>query len=149
MSSAGLATTDALERRAPARSAGGFVRAAWRFATRKPLGAAGGVALVLVVLAAIFAPVLAPYDPAENIRGARLLGPSASHWMGTDAQSRDLFSRVIYGARLSLTVGILSVTLGTALGAAAGIISGYLGGWADLLIQRIVDVMLAMPMLIL
>lgn len=139
----------ALAGRAEQRRRGGLGRGLVRFVRRKPLGAAGGALLVLIVLLAIFAPVIAPYDPAENIPGARLQAPSASHWMGTDAQSRDLFSRIIYGARLSLTVGILSVAVGTTVGAALGIFSGYVGGWADLLIQRGVDVMLAIPNLIL
>jgi peptide/nickel transport system permease protein len=149
MHSVGLGSATTLGARADAGGGRRLLRGLGRFLRRKPLGAAGAALLLLIVLAAVFAPLIAPYDPAENIAGARLKGPSAVHWMGTDAQARDLFSRVIYGARLSLTVGLLSVVLGTTAGAALGIISGYLGGWADLLLQRCVDVMLAVPALIL
>lgn len=127
----------------------GRLRPVVRFALRKPLGAAGAVLLLVIVLVAVFAPAIAPFDPAQNLLGQRLQPPSAAHPFGTDAQSRDLFSRIVHGARLSLTVGIASVLLGTVAGAALGVISGYLGGWVDLLLQRGVDVMLALPNLIL
>lgn len=119
------------------------------FARRKPAGAASLLVIVLFVVIALAAPVIAPYDPAESLPGARLQGPSWDHWMGTDAQSRDLFSRVVYGARLSLFVGISSVALGTAVGALLGLVSGYFGGKLDLVLQRFVDIVLAVPLLIL
>ncbi len=146
MSSAHLTITDAV---LPPPSSRRRLRPLLRFAARKPLGAVGAVLLLTAVLLAVFAPAVAPYDPAKNLLGQRLKPPSAAHPFGTDAQSRDLLSRIIHGARLSLTVGIGSVLLGTVTGAALGILSGYLGGWVDLLLQRLVDVMLAIPNLIL
>ena len=121
----------------------------WRVARRKPVGAISAVILIVVILASLFAPWLAPYDPAANLPGARLQAPSFEHWMGTDAQSRDMFSRILYGGRLSLLVGVLSVAFGTAAGAVVGLVSGYFGGWVDLALQRLVDIMLALPLLIL
>jgi peptide/nickel transport system permease protein len=122
---------------------------AGRFARRKPLGAVGAVVLMVLVFVAVFAPLIAPYDPHEFITGARLKPPSADHLMGTNAQSRDMFSRILFGARLSLQVAMLSVGLGTALGTTVGLVSGYFGGAVDLLIQRLIDIMLAFPLLIL
>jgi peptide/nickel transport system permease protein len=120
-----------------------------RFARRKPLGALSALLLVAICLVAVFAPLIAPYDPAENIRGARLQSPSADHFFGTDAQSRDLFSRVVYGARLSLQVGLGAVVLGTLVAAVVGLVSGFFSGLTDLIIQRCVDVILSVPVLIL
>jgi ABC-type dipeptide/oligopeptide/nickel transport system permease subunit len=121
----------------------------WRFARRKPLGAVSALLLLGVVLMAVFAPLIATHDPAQNIPRARLKAPSSTYLMGTDAQARDMFSRIVYGARLSLKVGILSVALGTLAGAVVGLISGYFSGAVDLVIQRCVDIMLAVPVLIL
>jgi len=138
--------------RLPERYQSGFVlpwRQALTFARRKPAGAVSLLIILLFVAIALAAPVIAPYDPAENLPNARLQGPSWDHWMGTDAQSRDMFSRIVYGARLSLLVGISSVVLGTAAGALLGLVSGYFGGKLDLVLQRIVDIVLAVPMLIL
>jgi peptide/nickel transport system permease protein len=120
-----------------------------RFARRKPLGALSALLLLGVVVVAVFAPAVATHNPAQNIPRARLQAPSSAHLFGTDAQSRDLFSRVVYGARLSLKVGILAVALGTLAGSAVGIVSGYFSGTVDLVIQRAVDIMLAVPVLIL
>jgi peptide/nickel transport system permease protein len=120
-----------------------------RFVRKKPLGALSALLLLAAVAVAVFAPAIATHDPAQNIPRARLQAPSSAHLFGTDAQSRDLFSRVIYGARLSLKVGLFSVALGTLVGAAVGLVSGYFSGVVDLVIQRCIDIMLAVPVLIL
>jgi peptide/nickel transport system permease protein len=119
-----------------------------RFARRKPLGAAGALIFLLVCVTAALAPVLAPHDPLAA-SGARLEAPSMAHWMGTDEQSRDVLSRVIYGAQLSLKVGTASIALATVAGTVIGLISGFFGGVVDFLIQRVIDVMLSIPVLIL
>jgi peptide/nickel transport system permease protein len=120
------------------------------FSTRKPLGAAGAVLVLILVFIAIFAPLLAPQDPyhvdpVEN----RYAPPGGELILGGDEVGRDVLSRIIYGTRLSLHVGIFSVTLGIAIGAFLGISSAYVGGKFDLIIQRIVDTLMAFPGLIL
>ena len=121
----------------------------WRFVTTKPLGAASGLILLAMALLALFAGRISPYDPIEvdlrNIRSA----PSAEHVLGTDYNGRDVLSRILHGGRISLTVGLLSVVLGTGLGAVWGLVSGYLGGDFDLLTQRLLDVILSFPSLVL
>ncbi len=119
------------------------------FFREKPLGAAGGVIFLIMILVAIFAPWLAPYDPILNDVPARLSPPSWQHLMGTDDLGRDSFSRVIYGARISALVGLLATTIGISLGAVIGITSGYLGKKVDLYVQRVMDILLAFPSLIL
>jgi peptide/nickel transport system permease protein len=116
---------------------------------RNPLGAFGAVILAALLVTAALAPVIAPYDPNKSLSHARLLGPSASHLMGTDNLSRDLLSRIVYGARVSLYVGFASVLFGVVFGTALGLLSGYAGGWLDNTLQRAVDIMMAMPSLIL
>ncbi len=103
------------------------------------------VFIIALVLAAILAPVLAPYDPSTPDYNAVLQGPSAGHWAGTDAYGRDIFSRIIWGARISLAVGFLSVTLGALFGVTLGIVSGFYGGWVDSVIMRLCDLLLAFP----
>ena len=125
-----------------------------RFARSKPLGAAGGVIALLVVLAAIFAPVVSPYDPYasnlnENGLPVRLVGPSGSFLLGTDALGRDVMSRIIYGARVSLLVGLGAVALGTFFGTVVGLVSGYFVGKVDQVLQRIVDTLMAIPAIVL
>ena len=95
--------------------------------------------------AALFAPLIAPYDPYQNDLMNVLMPPSAEHWFGTDELGRDLFSRVIYGARISLIEGVFSVALAMAIGVPIGIVSGYLGGRIDAVIMRLIDVLLAFP----
>ena len=118
-------------------------------ARRKPLGALGAGLMLVLVLVAALAPLLAPHDPYESISGARLLSPSLAHPMGTDNLGRDLLSRIIYGARISLMIGVLAGALGTLGGLTVGLISGYAGGWVDNVIQRVVDSLMAFPGLIL
>lgn len=120
-----------------------------RFIQKKPLGALGGVLLLLLVLVAALAPWVAPYDPLEPIPAHRLASPSADFLFGTDIFGRDVLSRVIYGTRISLAVGFMSVAIGSVLGIPLGIASGYLGGWVDLVVQRTVDGIMGFPSLIL
>ncbi len=112
---------------------------------RNPGAVAGMVLLALLVLAAIFAPQITRYDPAAITPRDRLLPPGAAHWFGTDAFGRDIFTRVVFGARVSLLVGIVSVLIATLLGVSMGLVAGYFGGLADALVMRAVDVMLAFP----
>jgi len=113
-----------------------------------PLGAVGGGIIVLMVLIALFAPLIARYGMGDYA-GIPGHGPSAQNWFGTDKFGRDIFSRVIYGARISFQVGILSVTLGVLTGLIIGSASGYFGGWIDTAVQRVVDAAIAFPQLIL
>ena len=119
-----------------------------RFARRKPLGAFGGAIVIAMMLMAVFAERIAPYGYDETIRGARMKAPSAAHWLGTDNLSRDIWSRVVYGARVSITVGFLTVGLAVLLATAIGVSSAYFGGALDLVIQRVVDAWLSFPYLI-
>ena len=116
-----------------------------RFMRRKPLGAIGGVIVVAMLLMAVFAERIAPYGYDETIRGARMKPPGATHWLGTDNLSRDLWSRVVYGARISVSVGFLTIALGTLLATAIGVSSGYFGGVYDIVVQRIVDAWMSFP----
>jgi glutathione transport system permease protein len=117
----------------------------WRRFRRKRVALAAGVFLLLVVALAVAAPLVAPYDPAAPDYMATLAEPSWAHWAGTDSYGRDILSRIIWGARISLSVGFLSVALGCAAGVSLGLVSGYLGGWVDTLIMRLCDVLLAFP----
>jgi ABC-type dipeptide/oligopeptide/nickel transport system permease subunit len=109
----------------------------------------GGLLIFAMVCMALFASLVVPYDPFEINAGRILQPPSPVHWMGTDDQGRDVLSRVIHGARISLWVGFIAVVLGQGLGAVLGILSGYCGGSVDLAVQRGVDIMMAFPSLIL
>jgi len=105
-----------------------------------------GLAIVLVfVFCGAFAPLIAPYDPYQNDLMNVLMPPSAEHWFGTDELGRDLFSRVIHGARISLVEGVFSVALAMMIGVPIGMVSGYLGGGIDAVIMRLIDVLLAFP----
>ncbi len=127
----------------------GWISTVLRFARRKPLGALGGLILIALVVAAVFAPQIATHNPNKtSLREARV-GPSSAHWFGTDVQGRDQWSRVIYGARISLRVALVSVFAGTLLGAVAGLVSAYMGGTVDLLVQRLIDMVQAFPALLL
>jgi peptide/nickel transport system permease protein len=119
------------------------------FATRHPLGAVGAVIMAVFVLAAIFADWIVAFDPLSTNASISLAPPSAQHWLGADFMGRDMFSRIVYGARISLAVGIGSTALGGVLGVALGLASGYIGGWVDLVSQRVVDILQALPLLVL
>lgn len=127
------------------RPSRGRWRLAWVQFRRSRAGLAGLTILVLFLVAGLFAPVLAPYDPYEIDLEASLRGPGAGHWLGRDELGRDLLSRIIYGARLSLVIGVIAVAIGAAVGVPVGAVSGYLGGRVDLFTQRAIDVMLAFP----
>jgi len=116
---------------------------------RHPLGAIGALIMALFVFAAAFAPVITAYDPLTTDAAVSLARPGAAHWLGCDFMGRDVYSRIVYGARISLAVGIGSTLLGSALGILIGLPSGYLGGWVDLLAQRLVDILQALPLLVL
>ena len=113
------------------------------------MGLFGLTVLTLLVLAAVAAPMLSPHDPAEQFRGMELKPPSGAFLLGTDQLGRDLLSRIIYGSRASLIVGVLSVLLGAGVGVSTGLCAGYIGGWADIVIMRIYDALLAFPGLLL
>ena len=120
----------------------------WRFAQQNPLGAVGGLILLFMIFVAIFAPMIAPNDPLSISAQERLEAPSLSHWFGTDDFGRDVLSRIIFGARISVTIGFSVVALSTIKGTLIGIVSGYYGGKLDLGLQRLVDAMVALPFLV-
>jgi peptide/nickel transport system permease protein len=109
----------------------------------------GGLIVVMLVLCAALAPVLAPYDPYKIVTSDRLLRPSRLHWLGTDDLGRDQFSRILFGTRTTLQIGIISVGIAMMIGVPIGVLSGYYRGWADLLIMRWIDIMLAFPYILL
>jgi peptide/nickel transport system permease protein len=120
----------------------------WRFCRRKPLGALGGLIVVGLIVVAAFADRIAPHDYDEPIAGARMKPPSVRFWMGTDNLGRDMWSRVVFGARVSVTVGFGAVFVGTALATLIGVTSGYFAGRYDLVVQRVVDAWQSFPFLI-
>jgi peptide/nickel transport system permease protein len=121
-------------------------RPAWR---RSPLTVAGLILVAVLAITALFAPMLAPVDPLKQTLSSRLKPPSAEHWMGTDQLGRDVFSRMIYGARISLLIGFVVVGLAASVGIFVGLVAGYTGGWLDEGLMRITDVFFAFPALIL
>jgi peptide/nickel transport system permease protein len=121
---------------------------AFRAFTSNRTAVLGVVMILAIVLIAVFAPVIAPHDPLSQSVRERLAPPSAEHLLGTDDKGRDILSRVIYGARIALLVGIFSVALGGALGTAIGVVAGYFGGKIESALMRLTDVMLAFPDLI-
>ena len=120
-----------------------------RFTRNKPLGAIMGIIIVLVVLMSVFANVISPYHPLDTNPIMAREPPDREHWMGYDEVGRDVLSRVIFGSRISLIVGITSVVFGTVLGSLWGLASGYLGGKFDLITQRAVEVWMSFPSLVL
>lgn len=125
------------------------LRAAFVRTYRNPLGLMGLVILGLLVFAALFAPLISPYDPVVQHQGKELLGPGGEFWLGTDELGRDLLSRVIYGARPSLVVAVMVVVIGGGLGILAGLSAGYFGGWVNSLLMRFFDAMFAFPPILL
>jgi peptide/nickel transport system permease protein len=131
----------------------GLWREAWQRLRRNP-GALVGFALVgLFVILALFAPLIAPFDPRQQdlslLRGGCCPGPGDGHWFGVDDLGRDEFSRVVYGARFSLLIGVVSVAVGLSVGLVLGAIAGYLGGIVDSIVMRLMDIMLSIPGLLL
>jgi peptide/nickel transport system permease protein len=139
---------DAELRRAGANATHGWRRLAF-FAQRYVLGTAGLIILVMFVLTAIFADFIGRFSPLAVDSAHALARPGAQHWLGTDSFGRDVWSRIIHGARISLAVGIGSTALGSAFGVTIGLASGYLSGWVDLIFQRIIDMLQALPLLVL
>jgi len=119
------------------------------FVRDRPLGAAGAFDTLLVIIAAISANALAPYDPLENDYGAMFQAPGGQHWLGTDSFGRDVLSRILYGSRTALWVGFCSSLCGTTIGALVGITCAYFGGKTDLLAQRFMDILLSFPLIVL
>lgn len=123
-------------------------KAVKRFA-RNRLAVAGLVLIAVLTLMAVFSPLIAPYDPIKQDYGALSQAPSSAHLFGTDNLGRDVLSRTIYGARVSLSAGVIAVGLATLAGLVLGLLAGFFGGWLDELIMRVVDAMLAFPFLVL
>ena len=124
-------------------------RDVWRRFRRNHLGLVGAVIVLLLIVMAVFAPQLAPKDPADQNLRARRTPPNAEYLLGADEFGRDILSRIIYGTRASLTVALASVALGLTLGSFLGALAGYLGGWVDGLVMRTMDLFLAFPYLLL
>jgi peptide/nickel transport system permease protein len=120
-----------------------------QFVRTKPLGAAGALIILFMIGVAFLADVLAPYDPYHSDYGAQFARPSAEHWFGTDEFGRDVLSRIMHGARIALFVGFIASFTGCTVGALLGVISAYSGGRVDLLLERLMDILLAFPQLIL
>ena len=119
------------------------------FCRKKPLGAAGGVIMLVIAFTAVFANQLQTYDPISTDAAATLAPPSAAHWLGTDHLGRDIYSRILHGARVSLLVGLGSTLVASVLGGVIGLLSGYVGGKTDLVVQRVMDILQGLPLLVL
>ena len=129
-------------------------RVGWRgtvidFVRRRPLGAAGAAVVIILILMALFANVIAPYNPVAVDFGAMLSRPNTAHWLGTDAFGRDVLTRLIYGSRTALMVGFGAAVIGATLGAVLGVGSAFFGGRVDLYLQRLMDIFIAFPLIIL
>ena len=121
----------------------------WRQFHKQRLGLIGGGVLCMLLLMALLAPVLAPYDPLAQDLYQRLQPPSTDHWFGTDDFGRDILSRIVYGSRISLRIGLIAISLALTGGTLFGLVAGYRGGMVDMLIMRSMDLMLAFPSILL
>ena len=123
----------------------------WRFTRRKPLGALGLALIILMGTLAVFGPLIAPRDPLEQAAFNRFAAPGwiQGNFLGTDYQGRDILSRLILGARTSFTIAVVAVAAGSAIGFFMGLISGYFGGWVDVATQRVIDTLMAIPVIVL
>ena len=141
-----------IDYRAELTKAGANVDSRWaalRFLARRyPLGAVGAVIMAVCVFAALFANYITVYDPLSTNAALSLARPSARHWLGCDFMGRDVYSRIVYGARISLAVGLGATGLGLTCGVIIGLTSGYLGGWIDLAAQRLIDILQSLPLLV-
>ena len=135
-------------RRAGAQATHGWRRLVF-LAQRHLLGTIGLCIMLLFVCTAIFANLICRFDPLSIDSAHRLAAPGTLHWMGTDSFGRDVWSRIVHGARISLAVGIGSTALGSSIGVMIGLASGYLSGWVDLVFQRVTDILQALPLLVL
>ncbi len=120
-----------------------------RFTRTKPLGAAGAAIVIVMILAAIFADVVSPFHPLDTNYSAQFVPPSATYWLGSDYFGRDVFTRIIYGSRTALLVGFTSSLVGATLGLIIGVASAYFGGRIDLWVQRVMDIFISIPLIIL
>jgi peptide/nickel transport system permease protein len=120
-----------------------------RFCKKKPLGAVGGVIMLVILLTALFAGALQTYDPIATDASKSLAPPSREHWLGSDHLGRDIYSRIVHGARVSLIVGVASTLAGSVLGGIIGLLSAYVGGKTDLVTQRVMDILQGLPLLVL
>jgi peptide/nickel transport system permease protein len=118
------------------------------FARRYPLGAIGALIMIAFLSTAVFADVLTTYDPLTINPRASLAPPGNTHVLGADFMGRDMFSRIVYGARISLAVAVGATVLGCLIGVAVGLLSGFFGGWLDLIVQRLMDIMQSLPLLV-
>ncbi|MCC6173963.1 MAG: ABC transporter permease [Chloroflexi bacterium] len=143
-----VALPGAVATRRPRRSQNLYVRT-FRRLLRSPAGLLGMIVLAVLVLMALFAPLLAPYDPLAQHPGSELAVPSNTYPLGTDEFGRDVLSRIIYGARISLMVGVLAVAIGSLIGVSSGLLAGYRSGWVDATIMRVWDTLLAFPAILL
>ncbi len=121
----------------------------WKSLIRNRSAVIGGIITLVVLLGALLAPIIAPWDPLKFDPPNRLSGPSAEHWLGTDQYGRDLLSRVLFGARFSLSVAAVSVLAGLLVGGTLGLLAGYFRGWFDLAISRLADILIAYPAILL
>jgi len=141
-----------LDYNAELAAAGANVKNRWGairfFMRRYPLGTIGAVIMGVFAFAALFAPMITYYDPLSTNAVFSLAKPSAAHWLGCDFMGRDVYSRIVYGARISLEVSIGSMLLGSGIGVTVGLLSGYLLGWFDLITQRILEMMQSLPLLV-
>lgn len=140
-------TVEELAREAPGRS--GWLTVVIDFARKRPLGAIGAGLVLLTAFCALTANYIAPYDPLANDYAAMLGAPGRAHWLGTDSFGRDVLSRIIYGSRTAMTVGLGASLLGATLGSLIGLTSAYFGGRVDMIVQRIMDVFFAFPVIVL
>ena len=126
----------------------GYGGALLHFVRRYPLGAIGALIMLLFIATAIFANEITSYDPTSTNARVSLAPPGEQHTLGADFMGRDVFSRIVYGARISLAVAIGATTLGCLIGVTIGLLSGFFGGWVDLIVQRLIDIMQALPLLV-
>ena len=126
-----------------------WLEASFRFARQRPLGAVGALIVLIMILTALLAGLIAPYNPLATDYAAMLQAPSSAHWFGTDSFGRDVLTRILYGSRIALWVGFSSSLLGATLGAILGVSSAYFGGRVDLLFQRLMDILLSFPLIVL
>lgn len=134
------------------RRAGAMVRgyggALVHFMRRYPLGAIGALIMLLFIATALFADQISSYDPTSTNPRVSLARPGEQHMLGADFMGRDVFARIVYGARISLAVAIGATVLGCLIGVSVGLLSGFFGGWVDLIVQRLIDIMQALPLLV-
>jgi peptide/nickel transport system permease protein len=137
-----------LELRRAGANVKGYGGALALFIRRYPLGAIGALLMVLFIATAVFADQITSFDPTSTNPRLSLASPNEQHILGADFMGRDVFSRIVYGARISLAVAIGATVLGSLIGVSIGLLSGFFGGWVDLIVQRLIDIMQALPLLV-